>query len=193
MVKSALTPQHFVNPASAEQLARNILSDASFVWQTELWLDPIEHAKLAGEKLTRDQERVVARELLKTSARVDDMLVSLIDLYQMYDDTGAVKGDYDAACKMLHTRRKPLSFGKIWQEGEAHLPEILADHGFSQDLYKTLMNAARGIGVVFDDVEFTADNQGIAILGEHPHRVLRDAVQTFPRVDGNTFMRRTVF
>lgn len=188
MSKSSLNPKQFANVASIEQLARSILADASFIWQTELWLDPIEKAKLAGEKLTRDQERVVARELVKTSARVDDMLASAIDLYQMYDDAGAAKADYDTARKML-LGRKPLSFSEVWREAEPHLPGILAERGFSKDLYESLMAAAREIGMSFDGAEFTADKEGIALLGKDPHRLLRDPVQTFPPVDGNTFVR----
>ncbi len=136
MIKSSLNPHQFVNVASIEQLARSILADASFVWQTEMWLDPIEKAKLAGQKLSRAEERVVARELLKASSRVDDMLASTIDLYQLYDDAGAASADYDTAKKML-LDCAPLPLDEVWREAQAHLPVFLGERGFSKDLYES--------------------------------------------------------
>ncbi len=41
----------------------------------------------------------------------------------------------------------------------------------------------------FDGAELAADKEGIAMLGEYPHRLLRNPTQVFPRVDGNTFVR----
>lgn len=188
MRQPSLTPHHFVNTASIEQLARSILADARFVWETELWLDPIEKAKLDGAKLSADQERVVARELLKASARVDDMLASTIDLYQMYDDAGAATADYDAASKMLASR-KPLPFADLWREAEPHLPSFLGERGFPAELYESLMRAAREIGVSFDGAAFTAGKDGISMTGKQPHRILRVPERLFPRVDGDTFVR----
>src|SRR5215469_1826230 len=97
-----ISSKQFVNVASFEKLVGSILADAKFVWQTELWLDPIERAKLDGAQLSRDQERIVARELLKASSSFDRMLATFIDLYLMYEETGAVLEDYDLAFKTLH-------------------------------------------------------------------------------------------
>jgi hypothetical protein len=191
MNRSSLIPQQFVNVASLEQLARSILADAAFVWETELWLDPIEKAKLAGEILSHDRGRVVARELLKASGRMDDMLASAIDLYQLYDDAGAAAADYDAAALMLRGR-EPLPLSDVLREAEPYMPEILVERGFSLDLYKSLMKAAQEIGMSFEGLEFTADEAGILLLGKHPHRLLRDAARVFPRVDGNTYVREGV-
>jgi hypothetical protein len=188
MLKSSLTSRQFVNIASLEEQARSILADARYVWQTEIWLDPIEKAKLAGEKLGPDQERAVARELLKASARMDDMLASLIDLYQAYDDAGAVTANYDATYKLV-SGSKSHALGESWSEAERYVPKVIEERGFPADLFGSLMNAAKEVGVSFDGGELAVDREGVLILGEHAHRILRKAEDNFPRVDGNTLVR----
>jgi hypothetical protein len=188
MATSRLQPQHFVNIAALEKLARSILADASYVWRTELWLDPLEQAKLAGEKFEPHHERIVARELLKTSAKVDDMLASTLDLYQMYEESGAATADYDATARML-AGRKPLPLGDVWREAQAHIPGLIAERGFEPALFESLMDWAKQVGVSFDGPDITVDKEGILLTGAHPHRLLRDAVKQFPRVDGDTYVR----
>lgn len=185
---SSLLPQHFVNIPALEKLARSILEDASYVWRTELWLDPIERAKLAGEKLDARQERIVARELLKTSARVDNMLASTIDFFQMYEEAGCVAADYDATAQMLKGR-KPLPLGDVWREAQAHLPGVLAERGFPAEQFESLMDWAKQLGVSFDGPDITVDKEGLLFSGKNPHRLLREAVKHFPRVDGDTYVR----
>jgi hypothetical protein len=188
MFKTALSPRQFVNVASLEEQVRAILADARYVWQTEIWLDPIEKAMLAGEKLSPDHERVVARELVKTSSRMDDMLAAAIDLYQQYDDAGAALASYDTTYKML-AGRSSLSLSEVWREADAHIPKVIAERGFPAELYQSLMSASAELGLSFDGAELTTDKEGILIQGEHPHRILRTPEIAFPRVDGSAFVR----
>jgi hypothetical protein len=120
------------------------------------------------------------------------MLATFIDLYLMYEETGAVLEDYDLAFKTLHAHKnKEVSLGELLEEAAPYFPDILSERGFPPQLFTSVMDAAKKLGVPFEGIRFKADDKVIKVEGKggRPCRILREPSQAFARVDGNTLVR----
>jgi hypothetical protein len=191
MIKSTLNPVNFLNINSIELLAKKILSDAQIVWDTEIWLDPIEKSKLKGEELSKTQEELVARELLNAGSHLNNMLASTIDLYQLCDKAGYVANSYDKAYKYLVTRENDsLNVGAIFKEAETFLPDFLHDRGFSKDAFSSLMESAKNVGISFDNLAFLGKKGEVFLTGGELHQISKVKLKNFPNVAGDVFINQ---
>jgi hypothetical protein len=177
------------NPGSAMAVSRRAIDSLRIVWQTELWLDPIERHLTAGGELTSLQSRIVAEELSFSFRHLVKSAEATLDLTRRFVESGAALLAHDQACRFLESL-SGKSFFDEFAETRAQIAEVLERHiGFPSEEFASVFDAT--IGDAADDRE-AGDlkvERGAIVYESHPCvRFLGTSERAIPRADGRAWI-----